>query len=102
MFPHVSQALAVTHASRRSQTVAEKAVALAGGGRARANSDPQTQTSSTFQALLHPLVSFSLPVEQRRARTVRCGCALTGALSQEEAYFSLQKKKQTLVISVGL
>lgn len=67
----------MTHAS---QAVAEKAVALAGGGRARLNSDPQTQTSSTSQPLLHPLVSFSLPVEQRRAPTVRCGCARPVAL----------------------
>lgn len=72
----------MTHASRRSQAVAEKEVALAGGGRAGVNPDPQTQTSSTFEPLLHPLVSCSLPVEQRRAPTVRCGCALPRALGR--------------------
>lgn len=70
----------MTHASGRSQTVAEEEVVLAGGGRARLNPDPQTQASSTFQPLLHPLASFSLPVERRRAPTVACGCALPVAL----------------------
>lgn len=77
MFPHVSQAWIVTHASRRRWRWLEGAV----------KSAPQTQTSSTFRALLHPLVSFSLPVERQMWM-----CTSSG--SQEEAYFRCRRRNR--------